>query len=40
MEKLYGREKEVNELLEAFDRVSTGNSKMVLITGFSGIGKR
>ncbi|WP_375474252.1 AAA family ATPase [uncultured Nostoc sp.] len=38
-EKLYGRQKEVNELLEAFDRVSKGNSEMVLIAGFSGIGK-
>jgi len=38
-EKLYGREKEVEELLEAFERVSAGNSEMVLVAGFSGIGK-
>ena len=38
-EKLYGREKEVEELLEAFNRASTGKSEMVLVAGFSGIGK-
>jgi len=38
-EKLYGREKEVKELLEAFERVSTGNSELILVVGFSGIGK-
>ncbi|AFY33684.1 ATP-binding sensor histidine kinase [Calothrix sp. PCC 7507] len=38
-EKLYGREQEVKELLAAFERVSSGNSEMVLVAGFSGIGK-
>ncbi|MEM6401252.1 MAG: AAA family ATPase [Cyanobacteria bacterium P01_D01_bin.116] len=38
-EKLYGREVEVQELLAAFDRVSVGNSELILVTGFSGIGK-
>jgi predicted ATPase len=38
-EKLYGREKEVKELLQAFERVSTLHSEMVLVAGFSGIGK-
>ncbi|BAZ39677.1 two-component hybrid sensor and regulator [Calothrix sp. NIES-4101] len=38
-EKLYGRETEVEELLAAFERVSTGNSEMILVAGFSGIGK-
>jgi predicted ATPase/signal transduction histidine kinase len=38
-EKLYGREKEVNQLLTAFERVSTGASEMMLVAGFSGIGK-
>ncbi|MEA5573044.1 AAA family ATPase [Calothrix sp. UHCC 0171] len=38
-EKLYGRETEVEELLAAFERVSTGNSEMMLVAGFSGIGK-
>ncbi|MBD2386165.1 trifunctional serine/threonine-protein kinase/ATP-binding protein/sensor histidine kinase [Cylindrospermum sp. FACHB-282] len=38
-EKLYGREEEVATLLNAFDRVSTGNIEFMLIAGFSGIGK-
>ncbi|MDB9509595.1 serine/threonine-protein kinase PknK, partial [Kamptonema animale CS-326] len=38
-EKLYGRENEVNQLLAAFERVSTGNTEIMLVAGFSGIGK-
>ena len=38
-EKLYGRENEVNQLLAAFERVSTGSAEMMLVAGFSGIGK-
>ncbi len=38
-EKLYGRENEVEQLLAAFDRVSNGNSSLMLVAGFSGIGK-
>ena len=38
-EKLYGREQEVQELLAAFERVSNGNSELMLVAGFSGIGK-
>ncbi|MHC5767699.1 MAG: ATP-binding sensor histidine kinase [Nostoc sp.] len=38
-EKLYGRETEVDKLLKAFERVSAGNSEMILVAGFSGIGK-
>ncbi|MCP3463167.1 ATP-binding sensor histidine kinase [Bradyrhizobium sp. CCGUVB23] len=39
-EKLYGREHEVASLLAAFDRVvKTGTPKLVLISGYSGIGK-
>ena len=39
-EKLYGREIEVQTLLNAFDRVSSqGKSEMMLVAGFSGIGK-
>ena len=38
-EKLYGRENEVQELLAAFERVSNGNSELMLVAGFSGIGK-
>ena len=39
LEKLYGREAEVQALLDAFDRVATGSSELMLVTGFSGIGK-
>ncbi|MGE5657117.1 MAG: AAA family ATPase [Actinomycetota bacterium] len=38
-EKLYGRETEVNQLLDAFDRVTNGTTEMMLVAGFSGIGK-
>ena len=38
-EKLYGREAEVKTLLEAFDRVAQGSSELMLVAGFSGIGK-
>ena len=39
-EKLYGREREVDALLAAFDRVVTqGRSELVLVSGYSGIGK-
>src|SRR5580704_2817735 len=39
-EKLYGREREIATLLEAFDRVVThGRSELVLVAGYSGIGK-
>ena len=38
-EKLYGRELEVETLLAAFDRVSAGKAEMMLVAGFSGIGK-
>ncbi|WP_197086971.1 trifunctional serine/threonine-protein kinase/ATP-binding protein/sensor histidine kinase [Bradyrhizobium sp. LTSPM299] len=39
-EKLYGREGEIATLLAAFDRVvNHGGSELVLISGYSGIGK-
>lgn len=38
-EKLYGRETEVEDLLAAFERVSEGSAEMMLVAGFSGIGK-
>ena len=38
-EKLYGRQVEVHELLNAFERVAEGSSEMILVAGFSGIGK-
>src|SRR5262250_3507943 len=39
-EKLYGREPEIETLLNAFDRVVTrGTAELVLVSGYSGIGK-
>jgi predicted ATPase/signal transduction histidine kinase len=39
-EKLYGREEEIHTLLAAFERVvATGRSELVLVSGYSGIGK-
>jgi predicted ATPase len=38
-ERLYGRELEVQILLDAFGRVATGRSELMLVTGASGIGK-
>jgi PAS domain S-box-containing protein len=39
-EKLYGREREIKVLLEAFDRVvASGAPEIALVSGYSGIGK-
>ena len=39
-EKLYGRAREVETLLAAFDRVvNSGRPELVLVSGYSGIGK-
>ncbi|MEG4129320.1 AAA family ATPase [Microcoleus sp. Pol1B3] len=38
-EKLYGRETEVFHLLAAFERVRNASAEMMLVAGFSGIGK-
>ncbi|MEH1852001.1 MAG: AAA family ATPase [Nostoc sp.] len=38
-DKLYGREAEIETLLQAFERVSLGATEMMLVAGFSGIGK-
>jgi len=38
-EKLYGRQEEVQNLLDAFERVAQGSSEIMLVAGFSGIGK-
>ncbi len=39
IEKLYGREKEVIQLLTTFERVSQGRTELMLVSGYSGIGK-
>ncbi len=38
-QKLYGREVEIDTLMAAFDRVSDGAKEMMLVCGYSGIGK-
>jgi predicted ATPase/transcriptional regulator with GAF, ATPase, and Fis domain len=38
-QKLYGRDREVNELLQVFDNVCEGQTAMMLVEGYSGIGK-
>ncbi|NEN92555.1 MAG: AAA family ATPase, partial [Okeania sp. SIO3H1] len=38
-EKLYGREKEVQTLLDAFGRVTQGQSEIFMVAGYSGVGK-
>ena len=38
-QKLYGREREIDTLLATFDRLSQGISEMMLVSGYSGIGK-
>ncbi|WP_442940610.1 trifunctional serine/threonine-protein kinase/ATP-binding protein/sensor histidine kinase [Nostoc sp.] len=38
-DKLYGREMEVSTLIQAFERVNLGATEMMLVAGFSGIGK-
>ncbi|MGK4004502.1 AAA family ATPase [Sorangium sp. So ce1036] len=38
-QRLYGREAETRDLLLAFDRVGQGSVELLLVAGFSGIGK-
>ncbi len=38
-EKLYGRQKQVEQLLAAFDWVADGNVEMLMVAGYSGVGK-
>jgi len=38
-EKLYGRDQEIQALLTFFDRANAGQPSMVLVSGYSGIGK-
>ncbi|MDE5106431.1 MAG: AAA family ATPase, partial [Trichodesmium sp. St17_bin3_1_1] len=38
-QKLYGREQEVIQLLTTFEKVTQGTTEMILISGYSGIGK-
>ncbi|MGE5655512.1 MAG: AAA family ATPase [Actinomycetota bacterium] len=38
-QKLYGREREIDTLMAAFTRASQGTTEMLLVSGYSGIGK-
>ena len=38
-QKLYGRTQEVADLMTSFERVSLGKTELVLVSGYSGIGK-
>ena len=38
-QRLYGRKQDVTDLVAVFDRVSQGTAQVVLVTGYSGIGK-
>lgn len=38
-QKLYGREQEITQLLTTFERVSQGTTEMIMVSGYSGIGK-
>ncbi|MBE9010901.1 AAA family ATPase [Pseudanabaenaceae cyanobacterium LEGE 13415] len=38
-EKLYGRESQVKVLLDAFERAKQGSGELVVVSGYSGIGK-
>jgi PAS domain S-box-containing protein len=38
-QELYGREREIDTLLTAFEWVSNGQSELMLVSGYSGIGK-
>ncbi|MGL1937107.1 MAG: AAA family ATPase [Fibrobacterales bacterium] len=38
-QKLYGREKEIKVLLDVFAEVSFGQTEMILVSGYSGVGK-
>jgi diguanylate cyclase (GGDEF)-like protein len=37
--RLYGRKKQVDTLLSTFDRISQGACELVLVSGYSGVGK-
>ena len=38
-QKLYGRENEIELLLNSFERVSNGATELILVEGYSGVGK-
>jgi predicted ATPase/signal transduction histidine kinase/CheY-like chemotaxis protein len=38
-QRLYGREQEIKTLLQSFERVCQGHAELMLVSGYSGIGK-
>ncbi|MEH2111497.1 trifunctional serine/threonine-protein kinase/ATP-binding protein/sensor histidine kinase [Nostoc sp.] len=38
-QKLYGREPQLETLLAAFDRIANGTNELILVAGYSGVGK-
>jgi len=38
-QKIYAREREIKKLLESFERISNGKRELLIISGYSGIGK-
>ena len=38
-QRVYGRQSELQELLGSFDRVSRGATELMLVSGYSGVGK-
>jgi len=38
-QQLYGREKEINRLLKAFERIKSGDKEIIFVTGYAGAGK-
>ncbi|MBU1171491.1 MAG: AAA family ATPase [Proteobacteria bacterium] len=38
-QKLYGRDKHIERMLNSFDRVSRGQKEIMLVAGYSGVGK-
>lgn len=38
-QKLYGREVEIDRLVDAYESAASGDKRMMLVTGYSGIGK-
>ncbi|MGB7893784.1 MAG: AAA family ATPase [Microcoleus sp.] len=38
-QKLYGRDQEIEIIIETFDRVASGTTELMLVSGYSGIGK-
>ncbi len=38
-EKLYGRENEIKQLYKIYEKVSNGNKELLLLSGYSGVGK-